>query len=162
LFLKTAQLRAATARQRVIDAFAAHAIGADRLILEADIPDRGEHLAAYHRVDIALDTFPYNGVTTSAEALWMGVPVLTLAGERFLSRQGLGLLMNAGLPDWVAVSPDAYVAKAAQGAANLPELARLRVRMRDRLRTSAGFDAPRFARHFEDALWQMWRHHEDG
>ncbi len=92
----------------------------------------------------------------------MGVPVLTLAGERFLSRQGLGLLMNAGLPDWVAVSPDAYVAKAAQGAANLPELARLRVRMRDRLRTSAGFDAPRFARHFEDALWQMWRHHEDG
>jgi predicted O-linked N-acetylglucosamine transferase (SPINDLY family) len=132
------------------------------LILEADIPDRGEHLAAYHRVDIALDTFPYNGVTTSAEALWMGVPVLTLAGERFLSRQGLGLLMNAGLPDWVASDPDDYVAKAVQGAANLPELARLRARMRDRLRASASFDAPRFARHFADALWLMWRRHEDG
>jgi protein O-GlcNAc transferase len=162
LFLKTAQLRAATARQRVIDAFAARAIGADRLILEADIPDHGEHLAAYHRVDIALDTFPYNGVTTSAEALWMGVPVLTLAGERFLSRQGLGLLMNAGLREWVAFNPDDYVAKAVAGAANLQGLARLRASMRERLQASAGFNAPRFARHFADALWQMWRCHEDG
>ena len=162
LFLKTAQLRVATARQRVIDSFAAHAVGADRLILEADIPNRIEHLEAYQRVDIALDTFPYNGVTTSAEALWMGVPVLTLVGERFLSRQGLGLLMNAGLPDWVAFNPDDYVAKAVEGAANLQNLAHLRASMRVRLQASAGFDAPRFARHFEDALWQMWRRHEDG
>lgn len=162
LFLKTAQLKTPATRKRVTDAFAAHAIGPERLILEADIPNHAEHLAAYHRVDIALDTFPYNGVTTSAEALWMGVPVLTLAGERFLSRQGLGLLMNAGLPGWVASNPDDYVAWAVKWAANLPELARLRASMRERLQASAGFDAPRFARHFEDALWQMWRRHEEG
>lgn len=162
LFLKNAQLKSPEARRRLIDAFAAHAIDDDRLIVEADVPSHGEHLAAYRRVDIALDTFPYNGVTTSAEALWMGVPVLTLAGERFLARQGLGLLMNAGLSDWVAFNPDDYVAKAVAGAANLQALVRLRARMRERLQASAGFDAPRFARHFEDALWKMWHRHEEG
>jgi len=162
LFLKTAQLESASTCQRTVEAFAAHGVSADRLTLTSAIPDHAGHLAAYGLVDIALDTFPYNGVTTTAEALWMGVPVLTLAGQRCVSRQGLGLLMNAGLPDWVAADPDDYLAKAVGHAAELDVLAGLRARLRQQVLASPGFDAPRFARHFEDALWQMWQQHKNG
>jgi predicted O-linked N-acetylglucosamine transferase (SPINDLY family) len=93
------------------------------------------------------------------EALWMGVPVLTLAGERFLSRQGVGLLMNAGLPEWVAKDPGDYVARAVSHAGDLQGLARLRAGLRQQVLASPIFDAPRFAGHFEAALrgmWQLW------
>ena len=87
----------------------------------------------------------------------MGVPVLTLAGERFLSRQGVGLLMNAGLPEWVASSPDDYVARAVSHAINLKRLAALRKGLRQQVLASPIFDAPRFAQHFENVLRTMWR-----
>ena len=98
----------------------------------------------------------YPGGTTTAEALWMGVPVLTLAGERFLSRQGVGLLMNAGLPEWVANNPEDYLARAIDHASDLPRLAALRERLRAQVLASPVFDADRFAGHFEDALRSMW------
>ena len=91
-----------------------------------------------------------------ARSLWMGVPVLTLAGDSFLSRQGLGLLVNAGLPEWVASDADDYHARAVRLASDLPRLADIRGHLRDGLRASPLFDAPRFARHFETALWGMW------
>ena len=108
-------------------------------------------------MDIGLDPFPYPGGTTTVEALWMGVPVLTLSGERFLSRQGVGLLMNAGLPEWVASSPDDYVARAVSHAMNLERLAALRKGLRQQVLASPIFDAKRFAQHFENALRSMWR-----
>ena len=156
LFLKAKQLKDALVRQSVVERFAAHGIGADRLILKHLAP-RAEYLAPYHQVDIALDPFPYTGITTSVESLWMGVPVLTLAGERFLSRQGIGLLMNAGLPEWIAVSADDYVAKAASHAGDLRRLATLRNGLRQQVLASPIFDAPRFAHHFEEALRGMWQ-----
>ncbi|MFA7282656.1 MAG: glycosyltransferase, partial [Sterolibacterium sp.] len=84
------------------------------------------------------------------------VPVLTLTGDRFLSRQGVGLLMNAGLPDWVATDQDDYVAKATAHARDLQGLTTLRTNLRPQVLASPLFDAPRFARHFEQALREMW------
>ncbi|SDN80161.1 glycosyltransferase family 41 protein [Polaromonas sp. JS666] len=136
--------------------FAAHGITAERLLVLSAGP-RAAYLATYQQVDIALDPFPYTGGTTSAEALWMGVPVLTLAGKSFLARQGVGLLMNAGLPEWVAEDADDYVKKAVLHAGDLPRLASLRAGMREQVLASPVFDAPRFARHFEEALRSVWR-----
>jgi len=127
-----------------------------RLTLEG-YSSRADYLAAYHRVDIALDPFPFTGGATSVEGLWMGVPVLTLAGKSFLSRQGVGLLMNAGLPEWVAEDTDDYVARAVSHAGDLQRLATLRNGLRQQIRSSPIFDAPRFARHFEEALRGMWQ-----
>lgn len=155
LFLKAKQLMDSSVRQNMIECFAIHGIAAGRLILEG--PDlRADYLAAYHRVDIALDPFPYPGGTVTSEALWMGVPVLTLAGESFLSRQGVGLLMNVGLSEWVAADPDDYVARAVSHAGDLQGLAALRASLRDRFLASPICDAKRFARHFEQALEGMW------
>jgi predicted O-linked N-acetylglucosamine transferase (SPINDLY family) len=156
IFLKARQLDVASVREGVFDRFAAHGIGADRLILEG--PDtRANYLTCYQRVDVVLDPFPYTGGATSAEALWMGVPVLTLAGTDFLSRQGVGLLMNAGLPDWVAADADDYVTRAVAYASDLPRLAALRSGLRQQVLASPVFDAARFAGHFETALRGMWQ-----
>jgi predicted O-linked N-acetylglucosamine transferase (SPINDLY family) len=154
LFLKAEQLNKESARQVVIERFAAHGVAADRLILEGYVP-RVDYLAAYQRVDIALDPFPYTGGTTSAEAMWMGIPVLTLAGDRIVSRQGVSLLMNAGLPDWIAADVEEYAARAVAHAGSLNDLASLRSRLRQQVLASPIFDSARFARHFESALFEM-------
>ncbi len=86
----------------------------------------------------------------------MGVPTLTLAGDSLLSRQGASLLTAAGLPEWVATTEAEYVAKAIAIATDLPRLADLRAGLRQQVLASPLFDAPRFARHFEEALWGMW------
>jgi len=155
LFLKANQLGEGIVRQSVVDRFAAHGIEQSRLILEGPAP-RAEYLAAYWKVDIALDPFPFTGGTTSAESLWMGVPVLTLAGVRLVSRQGVGLLMNAGLPDWVATNADDYVLRAAGYAGDLAGLAALRGRLRQQVTASPIFDASRFALQLENAIKSMW------
>ena len=155
LFLKASQLKDASVREITINRFAAHGIGADRLILEG-AETRALYLSAYNRVDISLDPFPFPGGTTSVEGLWMGVPVLTLAGAHFLSRQGVGILMNANLPEWIAADADDYVARAVSYAGDLDSLAKLRNGLRQKVLTSPLFDAPCFARNFEDALRGMW------
>lgn len=137
--------------------FAGYGIKSDRVILEGPSTRRG-YLETYHRVDIGLDTFPYPGGTTTAESLWMGVPVLTLAGKDFLSRQGVGLMTAAGLPDWIATDDDDYVAKAVNHAAGTIELSRLRQKLRSQVLASPIFDAQSFACDFEDALYGMWEH----
>ena len=156
LFLKSTQLSEISIRNRVIESFRAHGIDSNRLVLRTFVP-REQYLTPYNEVDIALDPSPYPGITTSVESLWMGVPVLTLAGKSFLSRQGVGLLMNAGLPEWVASDPDDYVSRAVSHASNLPRLATLRAGLRQQVLASPIFDAPRFASHFEAALRGMWR-----
>ncbi|MFA7281969.1 MAG: tetratricopeptide repeat protein [Sterolibacterium sp.] len=154
LFLKTKQLKDFSVRRHVIERFAAHGVSADRLILEGPV-SRADYFRTYHRTDITLDPFPYTGGTTSAESLWMGVPVLTLAGESFLSRQGVGLLMNAGLPEWIAADADDYVARALSHAGDVSRLALLRGELRQQVLASPLFDAERFARHFENALFSL-------
>ncbi len=156
LLLKAPQLRDASVRASIHDRFAAHGIGAERLLIELP-SSRADYLQAYHRIDIALDPFPYPGGTTSCEALWMGLPVLTRRGDRFLSHAGETILRNAGLPDWIAEDNDHYVARAVHFASDLDRLAHLRAQLRAQVLASPLFDAPRFARHFEDAMEGMWR-----
>jgi predicted O-linked N-acetylglucosamine transferase (SPINDLY family) len=157
LLLKSAAFRGAETRRRFEDFYADRGIVLDRLELIADEPSPFLHLQHYGRVDIALDTFPYNGVTTTCEALWMGVPVVTLAGRRHASRIGASLLSSAGYPDQIAATPDAFVQCAAKLAGDLPRLAALRAAMRERLAGSALMDAKAFAASFEDALRAMWQ-----
>ncbi|NOT81327.1 MAG: tetratricopeptide repeat protein, partial [Gallionella sp.] len=132
LFLKTLQLNDVGVCDTTRQKFAAQGVTGDRLCLEGSSP-RAELLAAYQRVDIALDPFPYPGGTTTCEALWMGVPMLTKRGDRFLSHMGESILHNAGLPDWIAQDEDDYVAKAIQFAGDLPKLAALRAGLREQV-----------------------------
>lgn len=157
LLLKAKLLDDKSVCEGVSRRFAAHGLDPSRLILKKFAPGRAEHLADYGLVDIALDPFPHPGITSTVEALWMGVPVLTLAGERFHSRQGIGLLMNAGLPDWIAANEDEYVAKSAAFAADWDALAALRAGLRLKVVSSPLCDVQRFARHFEGALRAIWR-----
>jgi predicted O-linked N-acetylglucosamine transferase (SPINDLY family) len=122
---------------------------------------RDAYLAAHSEIDVILDTFPYPGGTTTCEALWMGVPTLTLAGGSLLSRQGASILTAAGLGAWVAVSKEEYIAKAIALTDDLPKLATLRAGLRQQVLASPLFDAPRFARNFEKMLWDMWQPFDD-
>jgi protein O-GlcNAc transferase len=162
LLLKSRQLNDPATVAQTRQRFVACGIEPDRLILSGTFSSRDEHLAAYNRVDFALDTFPYPGVTTSAEALWMGVPVLSLRGNRFLSRTAESIAHNAGLPDWIAADEEEYVAKAVTFSSDLDMLAALRAVLREQVLASPLFDAPRFARNFEDALRGMWQCYQDG
>lgn len=154
LLLKTPQLNEAMACQILRQQFAEQGILPERLVLEGDAP-LTELLSAYHRVDIALDTFPHSGSTTHIDALWMGVPVLTRSGDRFSTRCGAGILHTAGLEDWIATHDDDTVAKALHFTAHLDSLAVLRTQLRQQLLASPLVDTASFARHFEAALWSM-------
>ena len=114
-----------------------------------------KYLEQYARIDIALDPFPFGGGTTTCDALWMGAPVISLAGRTAVSRAGLSILSNIGLPDLVAHTPDDYVRIAATLASNRPELEDLRTTLRDRMRSSPLMDAPQFARDVETAYRQI-------
>lgn len=160
LMLKAQQLGDVAMIKQTRARFAAHGV-ADRLLLEGP-SSRTDYFTAYGRIDIALDPFPYPGGTTSVEALWMGVPVLTLRGNRFLSRAGENIMKNLGLPEWIAENESGYLTKAAAFAADLPALATLRSGLRERALASPMFDAPRFARFIEEALWGMWREGRHG
>lgn len=117
---------------------------------------RDDYLTAHHEVDVILDTFPFTGGTTTCEALWMGVPTLSLAGSTLIARQGASLLTAAGLSDWVAESKSDYLSKALLFCSDLDKLACLRAGLRQQVLASALFDAPRFAKNMENALWEMW------
>jgi predicted O-linked N-acetylglucosamine transferase (SPINDLY family) len=155
LFLKTRQLNDAAMRDLTAQRLARMGIPADRLVLEGGAPRAGL-LKSYDRVDIALDPFPYPGGTTSVEGLWMGVPVITMRGDRFLSHVGETIAHNVGLSDWVASDADDYVAKAVGFGSDIERLASLRSGLREQVLASPAFDAERFARNFEQAMWGMW------
>ncbi len=158
LLLKNPALTDATVQRSLMEPFQRAGIAPERLILEGSRQQtRKQHLECHHRLDMALDPFPYPGVTTSVEALWMGVPVLTLQGGCVLSRQGETLLQAAGLPDWIARDVDDYVAKAVTFASDLPRLATVRAGLRQQVLRSPLFDAPRFANHLTQAWQEMWR-----
>jgi protein O-GlcNAc transferase len=155
LCLKAKQFSEASLRRLTIERFAAHGIDETRLVLKGQAP-RHSYLNDYQLVDIALDPFPYPGVTTTVEGLYMGVPALTLGGKSFLARQGIGLLTNAGLPDWIASDHDDYVTRAVALANDIGRLSQVRERLREQVAASPLFDAAEFSRNFEQALRSMW------
>jgi protein O-GlcNAc transferase len=156
LMLKSRGLADPATARRVRDAFAAAGVGAERICLDGQDRSTREHLRLYHRIDLALDTSPYNGATTTCEALWMGVPVVTLAGETHAARVGASFLTQIGAPDWIAQSAADYRAICRRLAADLPGLAALRVGLRDRVRRSPLCDGPGFARRLASTLRALW------
>jgi protein O-GlcNAc transferase len=111
----------------------------------------------YHRIDIGLDTLPYNGHTTSLDPFWMGVPVITLPGQTVVGRAGVSQLMNLRLPELIAEAPDQFVSIAVELANNLSRLRKLRATLRDRMQNSPLMESPRFTRNIEAAYRDMWR-----
>ena len=156
IILKSAALSHEQTRERVRRAFEARGIVRDRVELRSWLDQRAEHLAAYGEIDIALDTFPYNGTTTTCEALWMGVPVITLSGEIHMARVGASLLAAAGLQEFVATSEDEYVAAALALALDKGRRNLMRSGMRARLESSRLLDAERYTRDYEEALREAW------
>jgi predicted O-linked N-acetylglucosamine transferase (SPINDLY family) len=149
LILKAHGLAIGEARLRVQHAFAVAGLDSARLELRAWTSRVEDSLAAYGEFDIALDTSPYNGTTTTFEALCMGVPVVTLRTDRHAGRVGASILTHLGRPEWIANDPDGYVAAVTRLAADLPRLADERARLRDTLRTSVLCDGVSFARKLE-------------
>jgi predicted O-linked N-acetylglucosamine transferase (SPINDLY family) len=156
LFIKALSLADPDTRAACIERLVAEGIPPDRLECAPGTRTRAEHLAAYHRVDIALDTFPYNGTTTTCEALWMGVPVVTLVGDRHAGRVSASLLTQMHLEDLVARAPDEYVATAIALARDPSRRSALRAGMRERMRASSLMDAKRRTRNLEQAYRSAW------
>jgi predicted O-linked N-acetylglucosamine transferase (SPINDLY family) len=156
LELKGKPFADAATRALYLDRLAERGVAPERVELVAWLPDQA-HLALYDRVDIALDPFPYNGTTTTCEALWMGVPVVTLRGDRHASRVGASLLTPVGLSDLIAGSVEEYLEIAVALAGDPARLTTLRGSLRPRVAASELCDAPGFARKVEAAYRIMWR-----
>lgn len=143
-------------RQKYFDRFAAAGLPADRVEFLERTAQTGDHLALYGRVDISLDTFPYHGTTTTCEALWMGVPVVTLMGDRHIARVSGSLLTAIGRSEWVAATPDDYVRIAAELASDPARLAAIRAGLRDEVKNSPLGDHPGQSARFAAALRTCW------
>jgi protein O-GlcNAc transferase len=156
LLLKGKPLADAATRALHLSRLTERGVAAHRVELVDWLPDSKAHLALYDRFDVALDPFPYNGTATTCEALWMGVPVVTLRGDRHAGRVGASLLTQIGLTDLIADSVEAYVEMAVALAGDSARLADLRHSLRPRMAASSLCDAAGFARKVEDAYRTMW------
>ncbi|MBE0614763.1 MAG: tetratricopeptide repeat protein [Burkholderiales bacterium] len=145
------------ARERISAWFNAEGIAEDRIELQARLPS-AEYWAAHRRVDLALDPFPCNGGATTCETLWLGVPVITLAGDSFVGRAGLSLLSNCGLAHMIAASTQEYVALAAELAGDPARLVAMRKTLQESLPGSSLLDGQTFARAMEAQYRTIWRH----
>ncbi len=155
LFLKNFQISNSVYKRRIIEEFKKNKINEDRLFLEANAK-RENFLLNYNNIDIALDTFPYSGGTTSFETAWMGVPLLTLAGEAFISRCGVSINKNLKQDSWIAKNTDEYINIAVKFSKNLKELDLTRSYLRENSRKSVLFNSNIFADDFSNALRQVW------
>jgi protein O-GlcNAc transferase len=142
-------------RRFLLEKFHRHGVAPDRIKLVPWQPAQ-QHLQTYHQVDIALDTYPFSGWVTTSEGLWMGVPVISLAGVKFVSRGALTLLHPLDMSAFCAATPEQYVAKARALAENLPALAQIRAGLRPRMQASPLCDARRYGRVLEKAYRKMW------
>lgn len=157
LILKNRTLADTAQQERYRALFAKSGIAAARITFIPQTASPADHLAFYGRIDIALDPFPYNGHTTTCEALWMGVPVITLAGAMFYSRYGASMLSNLGLEEFIATTPEGYAEKAVALANDRKRLSSLRAELRPRMAASPLCDAKTLTGEVEKAYRSMWR-----
>ena len=143
-------------RQHTLEILQREGIAPERVRLE-DRRVRSKYLELHHQIDLGLDTFPYNGHTTSLDSFWMGVPVVTLVGQTVVGRAGLCQLRNLGLPELIAETPEQFVKIAIDLVNDVPRLSELRATLRGRMTASPLMDAPRFARNVEGAYRTMWQ-----
>ena len=158
MLMKSKALADKNTRQRIREIFIKNGITAARINLTGFTPSFAEHLKLYNTVDIGLDTFPFNGTTTTCEAMWMGVPIIILAGKTHVSRVGVSLLSNIGLTDLIAESTETYLEKAVKLAGDLKRLEKIRTNLRDMMLHSVLTDARCFTSALEEAFRKIWRH----
>jgi protein O-GlcNAc transferase len=156
LLLKSRQFADDHVRQRFLGLFSANGVASERIRLLPRTPSTAGHLALYHQVDIGLDPFPYNGTTTTCEALWMGAPVITLRGNRHAGRVGASILTRVGLEDLIAESEEQYVEICIKLAQDLDGLKKLRAEMRPRMQASPLCDGKNFAVIIESIFRDKW------
>ncbi|HEX8324703.1 MAG TPA: tetratricopeptide repeat protein [Tepidisphaeraceae bacterium] len=156
LLLKANGLGDAQTRGRISDAFAGRGVARERLQFAPRTRTYLDHVNTYARVDVALDTFPYNGTTTTCEALYMGVPVVTPAGTAHVGRVGMSLLTSVGLGEFIAPSVEDFAAVAVKTVADLMKLAAVRSSLRRRMAASPLMDGRGFVRKLEAAYRTMW------
>jgi predicted O-linked N-acetylglucosamine transferase (SPINDLY family) len=142
-------------REALRERFREGGVAGDRLEFVGRTP-RAEHLRRYQRLDLGLDPFPYNGHTTTLDALWMGVPLVTLTGRTAVARGGTSILMNVGLPELIAATPEQYIKIAVALARDVPRLAELRSTLRPRMESSPLMDGKQYAADVERAFRSMW------
>ena len=157
LILKNRSTRDQETRDHYYALFQQHGIVRERIDQISWLHDHDAHLGLYSRIDIGLDTFPYNGTTTTCEALWMGVPVIALAGERHAARVGVSLLTRLGLEDLIARTPEDYIEIARRLSHDPHKLSELRHSLRGRIQASTLGDGAAFTRELEDVYREMWR-----
>jgi predicted O-linked N-acetylglucosamine transferase (SPINDLY family) len=157
LLLKTFGLQDPALRASLLKRLEMAGVGADRVSIAEPLRSLRDHMQAYDEVDIALDTFPYHGTTTTLDALWMGVPVITLAGDRHASRVGVSILSALGLTECLVRTPDQYLAVVHELAADAGKLEQYRTALRERLAGSPLSDGRDFTAKLEDAYLEMWK-----
>ena len=162
LVLKGLLQRDAANRKRIEQLFSEQGVSLERIDLLPAVPEFRDHLATYQQVDLALDPFPYNGTTTTCEALWMGVPTLTLRGERHAGRVGASILTRVGLESFIAADLPSYLQSAVAWAGRVDELAGIRVGLRSRMAASELCDAKGFAAQVETAYLKLWEGRKQG
>ena len=158
LLIKSPQLDDPLIKLEFLEYLESFNILEDKIILQGH-SSREDYLNSYHNVDFMLDTFPYPGGTTTCEALWMGVPTLTLTGNTLLERQGHSMLYNAGLENWVCTTAEQYIQKAIDFSKQIDYLSNLRQNLRQQVKLSPLMNSERFALNFEKALFDIWQQH---
>jgi predicted O-linked N-acetylglucosamine transferase (SPINDLY family) len=159
LTLKNAGLGGSIAQQTVRDTFAGLGVALERIELLGRDQSERAHLERYGSIDVGLDPFPYNGATTTCETLWMGVPVITLAGRTHAGRVGASQLSNLGLAEFIGHTTEEYISISTRLASDLERLGQLRAELRARMAASPLTDGLRFTKHLEQAyrgMWQDW------
>ena len=157
LMLKSATIHDPVVQQRLVDEFARRDISRERLSFEEFKPSTKDHLALYQEIDIALDTFPYHGTTTTCEALGTGVPVISLCGDRHASRVGASLLGVVGHSEWIAASWDEYIDKACDLATDASGLAEIHNALPDEFFASELCNTQQFVKRLETCYRDIWR-----
>ena len=149
------------ARSNLINEALKRGVSSERLVFGEQL-ELDEYMARYQMCDLFLDTFPYNAGTTASDALWAGLPVLTMKGESFASRMAASLLTTIGLPELITSSQEQYEARAIELATNPDKLKAIKTKLKTNRLTTPLFDTPRFTKHLEDAYKKMYeRYHAD-
>ena len=159
LYIKCKAFKDESTKEIFFKKFQKHGIKRDRLIFEGFTHSFTDHLLQYHLIDIGLDTFPYNGTTTTCEALWMGVPIITIKGRNHAGRVGSSLLHSIGLDEFIALNDQEYAIKAISVAQNEKLIVQLRRNLRSMIMNSCLCDATSFTRSLEYAYREMWKYY---
>ena len=157
LIIKNKNLENKKIFSTMIEKFNERNVKKNRLILLGESNTRKELLEVYNKIDIALDPFPFQGNTSTCESIWMGVPVITLKGDRYLSHFGESINSNLNMNNWIAKNYEEYISIAIKFSSDLNELSKIRMNLRKKTLNSPVCDSVRFSNQFSKMLWDVWR-----